>query len=50
MPTKLSYEEGEDLQDESLELIFPPTPINTWKPQPEVTEEKLGTGANAKVY
>ncbi|XP_011496559.1 PREDICTED: radial spoke head protein 6 homolog A [Ceratosolen solmsi marchali] len=50
MPTKLSYEEGEAVEGESLQLVFPSVPINTWKSLPEVTEEKLGTGANAKIY
>lgn len=44
-------EEKEEIIEEEpgLKLVFPPMPENTWKPEPEVTSEKLGSGANAKV-
>ncbi|KAL7301341.1 hypothetical protein TKK_0006072 [Trichogramma kaykai] len=33
-----------------LQLVYPPMPKNPWQPTPEVAPEKIGTGANAKVY
>lgn len=41
--------EGIVEDEDSLKLVFPPEPENTWKEEPQVTPEKLGTGANAKV-
>ncbi|XP_066585645.1 radial spoke head protein 6 homolog A [Prorops nasuta] len=34
----------------ALELKFPPFPVNTWRPPPEIPPESIGTGANKKVY
>lgn len=32
-----------------LELVFPPLPVNLWRPLPEVPAEKIGSGLNKKV-
>ncbi|XP_058806534.1 radial spoke head protein 6 homolog A [Phymastichus coffea] len=55
LATKLSDSAGENEagfaeEDDTLKLVFPPIPENTWLPPPKVPPEKLGTGANAKVY
>ncbi|XP_029661316.1 radial spoke head protein 6 homolog A [Formica exsecta] len=33
-----------------LELVFPPLPVNPWRPLPEVPAERIGSGLNKKVY
>ncbi|KAJ8673835.1 hypothetical protein QAD02_005097 [Eretmocerus hayati] len=37
-------------KDTTFKLEFPPLPKSTWKPDPEVAPEKLGSGTNEKVY
>lgn len=32
-----------------LELVFPPLPVNPWRPLPEVPAERIGSGLNKKV-
>lgn len=32
-----------------LQLVFPPLPVNLWRPLPEVPAEKIGSGLNKKV-
>ena len=53
MATKLSDIEEDEAEsteeNDTLKLVFPPIPKNTWTPLPEVAPEKLGTGLNAKV-
>lgn len=36
-------------EEKSLKLSFPPLPVNSWKPLPEVPIEKIGSGLNKKV-
>ena len=36
-------------ENKQLDLKIPPFPRNTYKPPPEVAEEKIGTGMNSKV-
>ncbi|XP_043518544.1 radial spoke head protein 6 homolog A isoform X2 [Frieseomelitta varia] len=40
----------EKKDQEGLKLVFPPLPTHSWVPPPEVPPERIGTGANAKVY
>ncbi|XP_076289403.1 radial spoke head protein 4a [Lasioglossum baleicum] len=40
----------EKVEEEGLKLVFPPLPIASWKPPPEVPSEDIGTGVNSKVY
>ncbi|XP_033339714.2 radial spoke head protein 4a [Megalopta genalis] len=42
--------EKEKDEEEGLKLVFPPLPVSSWKPPPEVPSESIGTGANSKVY
>lgn len=36
-------------EEKILELIFPPLPVSSWKPLPEIPKEKIGSGLNKKV-
>ncbi|XP_072747686.1 radial spoke head protein 4 homolog A [Anoplolepis gracilipes] len=36
--------------EKSLELVFPPLPVNPWRPLSKVPAERIGSGLNKKVY
>ncbi|XP_020297326.1 radial spoke head protein 6 homolog A, partial [Pseudomyrmex gracilis] len=36
--------------EKPLELVFPPLPVNPWRPPAEVPAERIGSGLNKKVY
>ncbi|XP_048261976.1 radial spoke head protein 6 homolog A [Bombus terrestris] len=40
----------EEKEPEGLKLVFPPLPTHSWVPPTEVPSERIGTGANTKVY
>ncbi|XP_060826421.1 radial spoke head protein 6 homolog A [Bombus pascuorum] len=40
----------EEKEPEGLKLVFPPLPTHSWVPPTEVPPERIGTGANTKVY
>ncbi|XP_070156847.1 radial spoke head protein 6 homolog A [Polyergus mexicanus] len=46
--TEISYEDT--VVGKPLELVFPPLPVNPWRPLPEVPAERIGSGLNKKVY
>ncbi|XP_017890081.1 radial spoke head protein 6 homolog A [Ceratina calcarata] len=48
--TEDAEEKQEREEEEGLKLVFPPLPTHSWTPPPEVPMEKVGSGANAKVY
>ncbi|XP_050487765.1 radial spoke head protein 6 homolog A [Bombus huntii] len=43
-------EATEEKEPEGLKLVFPPLPTHSWVPPTEVPSERIGTGANTKVY
>ncbi|XP_043583153.1 radial spoke head protein 6 homolog A isoform X2 [Bombus pyrosoma] len=43
-------EATEEKEPEGLKLVFPPLPTHSWVPPTEVPPERIGTGANTKVY
>ncbi|XP_008205900.1 radial spoke head protein 6 homolog A isoform X1 [Nasonia vitripennis] len=50
VPELTAENKAGSIENDSLKLVFPDIPKNTWKPTPDVAPEKLGTGVNSKVY
>ncbi|OXU18503.1 hypothetical protein TSAR_012053, partial [Trichomalopsis sarcophagae] len=50
VPELTAENKAGSIENDSLKLVFPDIPKNTWKPTPEVAPEKFGTGVNSKVY